>query len=996
MLPVSAQFSAAEIADIVQVAQAVFIYRGNYASPDVFGSSITSSGDDASGNYPAAGIADGDHVEINMGAPSVADNGIGLSTWKSSTVPNAGSPVNVEIDFNATRTFNYVKFYNYSGDPCTSYALQYWNGSAWVTFAGTSDKSTTPGYTGGLDVYDLYAQASDVGAAGSTISATKVRALVYTTKNSDAAQIVEIEVYYKVDVTNRCMSAKADRQRDWKQVNPMAANVTLQFDNSDRFFSPSHIPTTAETAAGYFNKELTAGMMIQVQFGFYDTGVTASALGYGQGGYGVLPYGGVGGSGGSAMELVNTFIGTIDTIEASSRQGVCVITGRDGMKNTLNQTWSTRLKYGLDLGAAIQYMLNICNVSNYEMNVNLTGLTIPYFYVYEVSAYSVIQQIVQAAGQAQFWYDENGIAQFANLLSGGQNSRTDFLFLGVNIETFTTYFTAAGGSIVENGQTIVVNGGGASPNPPTSTVAVPSTVSTAWQWVSKAVTTNVNTVWSSVTFAAVDTGGATSRPNGYALEFNTGVYFGGASVSLVKVVAGVRTSLANVAISGVGAQAQWTVLRYNVSGTPYFAVYQNATLIIGGITDTTYTSFSYFAVSASGNGSVTIQNVAVCNPIYTLDDVSGNFIFTSPIIDQGATIASEGLLSAGFGPQNAPLTWQTRTASTAGGIPSASWSSVTLNALTQQGQIPSAAAEFIQYRFYFDSGADTFWSIYYTSIAWKLTSASGTIRQIGYDSSMSDVKEKISDSLGGDSSVLNYIEVIAAPLLLTGTTSDVQWTATVGNPLGNISASNPMVVNTGTIQIQAVVAGGMDITFMGVSVTGTAGNSYGAGGTTAFLVTFGTAAGTISISYIHPTKPIITLTITTAGTITNLQLIGQAFSNSSTPIDIVAGDKASQVRFKRRTNQISNNYIPNAAVSQLIANNQLILYRNPAIILSGIEVELMPSVQLTDLAQLTDYNLDLSTSQTWNISGITQEVTKDSSPTGATIKTTLAAVLLPT
>jgi hypothetical protein len=856
------------------------------------------------------------------------------------------------------RTFNYIKLYNLSTDPLSAYTIQGWGGSSWVTIATFSAANRTGG---GLDIYDF-------SGAGTTFTYQYIRALITGTTNSDAASIVALEVYYKYDVTSRCTSIKTDRQRDWKQVNPMAATAELAFDNSDQFFSPYYAPTTTQVATGFFNSEIDVGLKVVVQTGFWYSGTPYFDLGFGQGGFGSGPYGGGTGGSNSAPEIVNSFVGTIDTWTLSSKNGSCKINARDGMKDVINQTWSTRLKYGIDIGAAVQYILNICNVSNYEMNVNTTGLLIPYFFVYETSAYSAIQQLVVAAGSAQYWVDENGIHQFANLLASSSNSHTDFTWTAVSpTGVYASYNN--GGSLTVIGNGFTLSGGGSPSNGITAALA--ATQANGWQFT---FTTTGSFSAGLVMFAAVGDGTGLSTVGYGLLIENTQILFNLYTGSISSY-----TTLATY--SGAPSNpASFTILR-DASG--HFYIWMDGVLIITLTTDTTYTSFDHFTVTASGtNANFTVSNINFLNTAYTMTFAAGVMTMVGPPINQGA-VTAEGNLAVGFSPSNAPITYQTRTANNISMSGATSWATVTINSTTQSGPITSAVNTYVQYQFYFSVGSGIpLWAPYYATANWSLSGAAGSVRALRYDSSVCDISQQLSDSLGGDSSILNYFEVISSPLILTGTTSTVQWTATTGQPVNPVSAGNPLIVNTGTISIQAVVAGGMDISLM--SGTNPA----------AVAVTWGTATGSVTITYIHPTKPIITLTVTGAGTITNLQLIGQALSSQSTPIDIIAGDATSQSKYRRRTTQISNNFIPNAAVAQLIANTQLSLFKTPAAILSGLELLLTPSVQLTDQVQVTDLLLSLSSAQTWNVSGISHEITKASDQSGATIKTSMKCVAL--
>jgi hypothetical protein len=972
MIAVSAAFTAAEVADIAQLAYQVFLVRGNYASTAAFGATITSSGDDASGDYPATGIGDGDRTEINMGATDAADNGVGLSSWKSSTSPTAMAPVWVQIDFGQDRTWNYIKLYNYSGDPLTSYALQWSdNGSSWTTFAGTADQGSGTGYTGatgGLDVYDFTAYTG-----GTTFTHRYLRCLVYTTTSTGPAQIVELEVYYRVDVTARVTALTVDRQRDWKQVQPMAATCSMTLDNSDRYFSPSYTPTAAETTAGYFNGELDEGLGVVVKLGYWYSAAPYYALGYGEGGFGGGPYGGSAGAV-AGPEIVTSFVGTIDSLSVSSRSGMATLQARDGMKDVLNQTWSTRLKTNIDNGAAIQYMLNICNISDYETSVATTGIIQPYFFVYEQSAFTVIQELVQACGNAAFWFDENGIATFEDYLINAANSHTDFAWPAQDMGDYTTYGT---GTAAQNGNTVTCTGTDTAPNRTDFAITYAATQTQGWQFTASSfigaigfMCTQTPTAW------AAPGAGGTDFPQGYIMSFSSG------TITFYRCDSpGTVTSKLAFAYNGL-TLTTWTILRLVNGGTYTFYIYANGVLK-GSFSDNTYTTSSYFNVMAPGPGTgggvgnVVIASILLMNGTHTATISGSTVTVTSASIDQSADLTAEGTLSVGFAPSNAPITFETRTSPDDSTW--AAWTAVTLDS-TQQGDIQSAAQRHLEYRYSFTVGSAPFWNVYYIIASWAVTASSATVRSID-GSTACDLTQSIAGDLGGDSSIINYFEVLSAPIILTGDDSTQQWQATTGFPGYAVSADNPMNVAVGTTNIQAAVSGGMDVTQM----TGT--------NPTVVAITWGTALGSVTISFIHPTKPIITLTVTTAGTITDLRLVGRGFSNSQTPIVQTASDAASQDAHKRRPQQISNNYITVAAIAQLIANSQLALYENATEVLDGLEVPLAPSAQLTDQLQVTDTNLGLTSALTWKASGLKHEVVASSGGGGTarTVFTALAA-----
>jgi hypothetical protein len=678
------------------------------------------------------------------------------------TSPTNIAPVWVQIDFGAARTWNYVKLYNYSGDPLTSYALQYSdNGSVWTTFAGTSDQGSGTGYTGytgGLDVYDFTAYTG-----GTTFTHRYLRCLVYTTTSTGPAQIVEIEVYNRVDVTSRVTKIEVDRQRDWKQVNPMAATCKLDFDNSDRYFSTSYTPTAAETAAGFFNAELDEDLGVIVRLGFWFSQSPYYNLGYGLGGFGGGPYGGGVGTALANPELAQSFVGTIDAITSSSLRGTTTITARDGMKALLNQTWSTRLKTNIDNGAAITYLLNICNISTYETSVATTGLIQPYFFVYEQSAFTAVQQLVQACGNAALWFDENNKATFQDYLVNSSNSHTDFAWPAQDMGDYTTYGT---GTAAQNGNTVTCTGTDTAPNRTDFAITYAATQTQGWQFTASSfigaigfMCTQTPTAW------AAPGAGGTDFPQGYIMSFSSG------TITFYRCDSpGTVTSKLAFAYNGL-TLTTWTILRLVNGGTYTFYIYANGVLK-GSFSDNTYTTSSYFNVMAPGPGTgggvgnVVIASILLMNGTHTATISGSTVTVTSASIDQSADLTAEGTLSVGFAPSNAPITFETRTSPDDSTW--AAWTAVTLDS-TQQGDIQSAAQRHLEYRYSFTVGSAPFWNVYYIIASWAVTASSATVRSID-GSTACDLTQSVAGDLGGDSSIINYFEVLSAPLILTGTT----------------------------------------------------------------------------------------------------------------------------------------------------------------------------------------------------------------------------------
>lgn len=375
---VTSRFANAQVADANKPATKVQLVLGNYCNAAAYGSSAVASST-LSANYPANGAIDGDRTEINIGPASGADNDIGASSWQSSVAPDT-TPQSLEVDFNATRTINRLKLYHLNGSGLKTFYFQYWNGSSWVTFAATADIVTGTQVsitsTHQLDTVDF-----------NDITTTKIRLFInHTVVAAGMANVVELESYRLIDISDRVKAVNVSRRRDYKLDNPMAASVSIGCINTDRYFSMNHTPTTDEATAGFVNSELQPGVGLIVQMGFDY--------------YGNRP------------EMVTTFTGEIDRISINPAMRDATIDGRDLMKRLINKIDSTKLKSGKDVAANIQYVLNRANISNYEMSLDQTGINIDYFFTDQQSQLDTIRDLAQSPGDTIFFISELGIPTF--------------------------------------------------------------------------------------------------------------------------------------------------------------------------------------------------------------------------------------------------------------------------------------------------------------------------------------------------------------------------------------------------------------------------------------------------------------------------------------------------------------------------------------------------------------------------------------------------------
>jgi hypothetical protein len=221
-------------------------------------------------------------------------------------------------------------------------------------------------------------------------------------------------------------------------------------------------------------------------------------------------------------------------------------------------------------------------------------------------------------------------------------------------------------------------------------------------------------------------------------------------------------------------------------------------------------------------------------------------------------------------------------------------------------------------------------------------------RQIYYNGSLLDVQQKITDTLGGDTSVINQVQVIGTPYTLSGADIDNVWTGTTGIPTAEISDTNPLYLPLGETDVTASIDVGMDIS----RLTGT--------NPAALTLTYGTAVGSATISPRYPASPTIKIVATTAGIITALSLSGKKYSTDITQFSASASDAASIKKYGLRAVSISNPWILNTNIAQYIANNQLALYKDEADVLYGAQCPYQPSVQIGDRITALDLNTGIA------------------------------------
>lgn len=355
-------------------------------------------------------------------------------------------------------------------------------------------------------------------------------------------------------------------------------------------------------------------------------------------------------------------------------------------------------------------------------------------------------------------------------------------------------------------------------------------------------------------------------------------------------------------------------------------------------------------ISASMTGN-SLPSIGAPNLLFA---PSGTWI--SPIVDTGSETKAYGSITSDNVPNGGTIAFSTQ--SSPDGV---TWSGYIATSIS--GQIMSPVQRYLQVMVVIILGPGGITPLILDiTVGWS--GGTGSIKYplfssftFSFDSLMFDVQQVLADNLGGDSSILNDILVQAEPLVLTGGTPDdlpgltnVIWNGTIGIPPVNISPTTPLTVTTGQIlTFTPYISGGMDITYMS-----------GANPQAAVVTFAGGAAGSWAFTNIHPTLPVLQITITNSGQISGLTINGLTFSNASYLQTQEVFDSVSIARYGDRQLSIANTWITSVAAAQFIAGINLANYKQPIAYIASCKVGLSPSIQLGDRVTVDDINLDLT------------------------------------
>lgn len=208
-----------------------------------------------------------------------------------------------------------------------------------------------------------------------------------------------------------------------------------------------------------------------------------------------------------------------------------------------------------------------------------------------------------------------------------------------------------------------------------------------------------------------------------------------------------------------------------------------------------------------------------------------------------------------------------------------------------------------------------------------------------YNSTMLGLNQVLTDEVGGANYMITKATVKSTPKFPSLGSTDA-WIAS--NNGQEITASNPLFVPVGT-------------TTFNVDFGSTA---YDAPQTV--VMTLGTAVATAALTT-HPTKPVLTITATVAGTITLLKITGKPFITLGTVEAVNFASQLTLDTYGEREEVFENEYIDNVDLASDIGKSMINQFGMPLTWLPDVPMRFSPNLQINDRGTVVETNSDLNT-----------------------------------
>ncbi len=420
MLTPSANFNTLRERPGNHITQKCIVEVGNYA--------LTAKGASATANstfssdWPASAVINGDRTHINAGAASVAENGIGGGVYQGSVVSDGSGNLSTEeyvsIDLGQLRRINRIKLIFWpedtkNGNLGAIAPKDFTISIGTVLDAGYGEGGYGDGgyggSGGGLSAWSgLVDKSSEIGKDAVTIAAGVVTGntndmVVFEDPTAQTIQyvrvsisklqaagvrtrIVAIELTLAVDISTTVASSSRRRSKDYHLSRRQATQLQLSLRNLDGRFNALHTPTTAQIAAGWFNPSIRPNLEIRYYAGF--SGVNGQM-----------------------------FSGFIDSWSFDSENRMVNVTARDFFKFLIKPKVSTKLKTSWSLESLVELVANYQNFPSNMMTLDTTTISPAYFMPKDKTVQTVLNDLQDATGRGEIYFDEFGVLNFRSYLS---------------------------------------------------------------------------------------------------------------------------------------------------------------------------------------------------------------------------------------------------------------------------------------------------------------------------------------------------------------------------------------------------------------------------------------------------------------------------------------------------------------------------------------------------------------------------------------------------
>jgi len=999
MLSVSAAFKAEEAADGNRPRLRANLFFGNYALLQTAASSGAYSAD-----FPAAGAVNGDRTEINIGAAANADNGIGQASFKSSGVPDTDPADSVwwSVTFSAAKYINSLKIYQRAGHGLTEYWVDAYFEGAWVPIAhrvaggsGYVGSTTMPAGYGDEPYGDTpygspwppYLEGEwpltlaeidlgfDIFAGG-----IRIRAVI-TEVSNDYMELVAVEAYRKVDVSERVLSCDIQKKRDFRFENTLAFTADVTFSNTDKFFSSGYTPTDDEREAGFTNEDFRSGVKIDVDFGF-DLG--------------------------NQVEYADGYTGYINTIVDDTQARTCDVTCRDYTQFLISRKDFSPAKFNVLIEDAVEYVLNRYNVSSYEMDVDSTYRPMVVFFTNGQYGLDAIRYLAKAATDGDFFFSESGRATFKNYASQNEFSINSYeKWLNYDTATNVTLDTPQGcirrNFIYDNfgeekfdsdkwqivqeegeGKIEIVDIGVA----PATEYAM-HVYNSSRKVANQAPETNTKkemvgllplnaatpiNVWFDLWIANLSNGISNSSDGiffqvgvnngtvqnvsayltvpvmnraGYYLIFQQGKtglsQEGDSTLRIIRVdAAGNKTVIGYLQNYGIPTSKTRFLMQKN--GTSW-NIYANGVNILSATeTGTEITGLQYLQVvdfarteyQAAASAESVSADLYFQNLMYGYS-TGATATYITQIIDRGPNYTDAGsVLAEVYATANGTADFYVRLSSD--GTTWGSWLAISP---------PADLSGFGSYRYVqikIEMGGSLFYDVELpiiseVAVTWaEANSKYPASANISLRGKMLDSRLNRTNTLAGDNIIYNKFTVYSTMPVLEG--SDTDELFNFFDDSGYISSIKPKYITADT-DFEAIIADGMDTLYMDGS------------NPAAIFMTFKSGDSTAEFIYKSPVRPKIRINVTSATLLTSLKLLGKKWQRDQ-KFTYQYTDTDSQKLYEEREFTYSSDFIQSQTHAQQIATKVVALYKEQKVFFEDITIRPTFSLQLNDRPTIYD------------------------------------------